>query len=142
MIGEIIAGKTPVSLYQPSPEVANLSSVVQKDSSYGNEILQKPWQELNGYSVVDRTNKDQRTFQSFVDESVENPDEAWKWIGTRSLARKKAWAMHSHMTARYAVPNVKPQNSGQEDDRAMAETMRDIAQAFDDFKNGKFVELK
>ena len=125
MIGAIT--KTDqISTYQPPKDVLKLSENVRKDYAYGFEVLHKAHNELNGYSVIERMNKDQRTFQSFVDESVDNPDEAWKWIGTRSLARKKAFAMHAHMTSSYVVPNVFPQNSSQDDDRAMASVMRDI----------------
>jgi len=125
MIGEITK-QTQVSMYQPSDEVAKLSSLVKKDYSYGYDVLHRSWPELNNYSVIERMNKDQNTFQSLVDESVDNPDEAWKWIGTRSLARKKAFALHYHMTSSFTVPNVFPQNSSQEDDRAMSNAMRDI----------------
>lgn len=125
MIGEI-QKNSQISTYQPSREVMEFSNQVRKDYAYGFDTLHKSWPELNNYSVIERMNKDQRTFQSFVDESVNNPDEAWKWIGTRSLARKKAFAMHAHMTSSYVVPNVYPQNSSQEDDNAMANAMRDI----------------
>lgn len=128
MIGEILKNKDLISIYQPSKEVLDLTTLVRKDYAYGNEVLHKAWSELNNYSVIERMNKDQRTFQSFVDESVENPDEAWKWIGTRSLARKKAFAMHAHMTSSYVVPSVFPQNSSQDDDKAMALSMRDIVE--------------
>lgn len=127
MIGEI-QKNTSVSIYQPSQEVRDLTTLVRKDYSYGYDVLRKDWPELNGYSIIERMNKDQRTFQSFVDESVDNPDEAWKWIGTRSLARKKAFAMHAHMTSNFIIPVVFPQNSSQEDDKAMAGAMRDIVE--------------
>ena len=128
MLGDIIKGKTQVSLYQPSKEVADFSNIVRKDYSYGFNALHTPYSELNNYSVIERMNKDQRTFQSFVDESDDNPDEAWKWKGTRSLARKKAFAMHAHMTSNFIVPSIFPQNSSQEDDVAMATAMRDIVE--------------
>ena len=117
-----------VSLYQPSEAVIKVTEVTQKDFGYGMEILNRPFNELNGYSVIDRMNMDQRTFQSFVDESDDDPNEAWKWKGTRSLARKKAFAMHAHMTSSYIVPNVVPQNDSQDEDRAMAAGMRDIVE--------------
>src|SRR3990167_3875999 len=128
MIGEILKNKDLISIYQPSKEVLDLTTLVRKDYAYGNEVLHKAWSELNNYSVIERMNKDQRTFQSYVDESVDNPDEAWKWIGTRSLARKKAFAMHAHMTSSYIVPNVFPQNSSQNEDREMANAMKDIVE--------------
>lgn len=117
-----------LSFYQPSPEVIAVTERTQKDYGYGTEILNRPFNELNGYSVIERMNMDQRTFQSFVDESNDDPNEAWKWKGTRSLARKKAFAMHAHMTASYIVPGVVPQNSSQDEDKAMAAGMRDIVE--------------
>src|SRR3990167_6736533 len=128
MIGEIIKGKTLISTYQPSKEELDLSSMVRKDYAYGFDALHRSWPELNNYSVVERMNKDQRTFQAYVDEEITNPDEAWKWRGTRGLARKKALAMHAHLTSRYIVPNIFPQNSSQDDDKAMASAMRDIVE--------------
>src|SRR3990167_8550050 len=117
-----------ISLYQPSPDVVKVTEIAQKDFSIGTDILNTPYNELNGYSVIDRMNMDQRTFQSFVDESDDDPNEAWKWKGTRSLARKKAFAMHAQMTASYIVPGVVPQNGSQDEDRAMASGMRDIVE--------------
>ena len=128
MLGEIIKGKTPISLYQPSKEVADFTNVVRKDYSYGFGILHTPYSEFNNYSVIERMNKDQKTFQSFVDEDTDDPNEAWKWKGTRSLARKKAFAMHAHITSNFILPSVFPQNSSQEEDKAMAQAMRDIVE--------------
>lgn len=125
---DTLESKKEVSAYQPSEDVIEITKSVRADYQYGTEILNKPYSELGGYSVIDRMNKDQRTFQSFVDESDEDPNEAWKWKGTRSFARKQAFAMHAHMTASYIVPGVVPQNSAQEEDKAMAAGMRDIVE--------------
>lgn len=125
MLGDI--GKnTPVSSYQPSLEVVELTKNVKRDNYVGTNILERSWPELNGYSVIDRMNKDQRTLNSFVDETVEDPREAWKWRGTRGLARNKAMAMHAHLTAGYVIPNVVAQNEAQQEDRDTSEVMRDM----------------
>lgn len=125
LIGDIYK-ETSASSYQGSTDVVDVTKEVKKEYSYGVDILNKPWQELNGYSVIDRMNKDQRTFNSFVDESNDDPNEAWKWRGTRSMARNRTMAMHAHLTANYVVPMVFAQNESQESDRDMADTMRDI----------------
>lgn len=128
MIGELTKQNSEPSAYQPSQVILDITKVVRDDFARGEEILNTPHSELNGYSVIERMNKDQRTFQAFVDESDIDPKESWKWKGTRALARKKAFAMHAHITSRYYVPGVFPQNSGQEDDREMARAMRDIVE--------------
>ena len=77
MIGEI-GNDSSVSAFQPTPMIAEFISGVQKEYQKGYDILHKSWTELNDYSVIERMNKDQRTFNSYVDESVEDPNEAWK----------------------------------------------------------------
>jgi hypothetical protein len=86
---------TPISLYQPSKEVCDFTADVKKEYGQGIEILNRPWNELNDYLIIERMNKDQRTFNALVDETVENPAEGWKWRGL---------AMHAHLTANYIVP--------------------------------------
>ncbi len=125
MIGDIYS-KTPVSTFQPSKEVADFTSYVQKDYSYGQEILTKPWMELGDLSVTERDNRDKMTFNAFVDENVEDPSEAWKWKGTRSKARNKAIAMHAQLTAGYIIPMFMAQNENDEEDRDFSDIMRDI----------------
>jgi hypothetical protein len=126
MIGQIYPKQASRSLYQPSREVTDLTSSVKKDYSIGSEIIHKDWEELNNYSVVERMNRDQRTFNSYVDETVEDPNEAWKWKGTRSLARNRTMAMHAHVTANYIVPLTYAQKETQEEDRDLSGAMRDV----------------
>ena len=128
MIGDIIKGTTEISLYQPPQDVLDFSNMVLENYQQGWANLTKPWEELNGYSIIDRMNKDQRTFNAWVDESTESAEEAWKYRGTRSLAATKAMAMHAHMTSRYAIANVSAQNEEQESDRMAGNIMKDITE--------------
>lgn len=126
MIGQIYEGKSPISRYQPSQEIADFTGkVVKRDYQTGFEILHRSWPELNNYSVIDRDQKDQRTFNSFVDESVDDPNEAWKWRGTRGEARKRVMGMHAQLTANYMIPLFSAQNDEQEEDREISSVMRD-----------------
>lgn len=125
MIGEITP-KTPIAGYQPSQEVADLTVWAKRDYQIGYDILHRPWNELNDYSVIDRLNKDQRTFNAFVDESVEDPAEGWKWRGTRSMARNKTIAMHAQLTGEYMVPSIDAADDKQTDHREMADIMQSI----------------
>lgn len=127
MLGEIIKD-TPLSAFHPPKEVGDFTKIVKGDYSVGHTILNTPFEELNYYSVINRMNKDQLTFNAFVDESVEDENEKWKWRGTRSMARNKAMAMHAHLTAAFIVPSVIAQNDKQEEDRDMAAVARDIVE--------------
>jgi len=126
MIGNIYKEKQNISGYQPSNEVIDLTKLVKEAYKDGHDILHREWTELNNYSVIGRMNKDQLVFNSFVDESVENPNEAWKWRGTRGQARKNTMAMHAQITAQYILPSVFAQNESQELDREMSDMARDV----------------
>lgn len=117
-----------VSNYQPNQDIQNFTKTVKADFSTGVDILNKDWVELNDMSVIERMNRDQRTFNAFVDDSIEDPNEAWKWRGTRSKARNKAIAMHAQLTAGYIIPMFMAQNNDDEEDRDMSNVMRDTAE--------------
>jgi hypothetical protein len=127
MIGEIYA-KTPVSHYQPSKDVCDFTCEARGVFSRSLDILTDSYVEFNDMSVIDRMNRDQRTFNAFVDESVEDPALAWQWRGTRSKARNKAIAMHAQLTAGYIIPMFMAQNDSDEEDREFSNAMRDITE--------------
>lgn len=124
MIGEVY-DNSPVSLYQPSKEVANFSNFIKRDYAQGNDILTRPWIELNNRSVVDDQDRGKRTFNAFVDEGIEDPATAWQWRGTRSKARNQAVAMHAQLTSGYIIPMFMAQNDADEEDADFSEMMRD-----------------
>ncbi len=127
MIG-VIYKETPISLYQPSNEVCDLTKEVKEDYERGDEILGRTWVELNGRSITDDQDRGQQMFNAFVDTSVEDPAEAWKWRGTRSMARNKGIALHANLTANYLLPLFVAQNENDEVDRDFSEVMRDIVE--------------
>lgn len=126
MIGEIYKKITPVSSYQPSDDVIEITKQVKDDYSQGVEILQKSWVEFNNRTVIEEMNRGQMMFNAFVDTSVEDPNEAWKVRLTRSMARNKGIAMHAQLTANYLLPLFLAQNDKDEIDRDFSEVMRDI----------------
>ncbi len=115
-----------LSGYQPSQEVCELTKIVKEDYSRGVDILNRPWVELNDRSIIEDENRGQTMFNAFVDTSSDNPSDAWKWRGTRSMARNKGIAMHANLTANYLLPLFMAQNEDDELDRDFSEVMRDI----------------
>jgi hypothetical protein len=130
MIGDITADikKKNASLYQPSKEVIELTEIVKKDYQQGVDILTKPWVELNDRSVLDDLNRGQQMLNAYVDTSCEDPNEAWKWRGTRSKARNKGIAMHAQLAGGFLLPTYQAQNDKDEIDRDFSEVMRDIVE--------------
>ena len=118
--------ETPISNYQPSLEVAKFTKQVKEDYTEGVRILEDSYRELNDRSIIGDQNRGQEMFNAFVDTSVEDPNEAWKWRGTRSLARNKGIAMHAQLTASYLLPMFVAQNDDDEVDKDFSEVMGDI----------------
>lgn len=115
-----------VSLYQPSQEVCDFTAVIKKDYALGDTILNQPWVELNDRSVIEDQNRGQMMFNAFVDTSIEDEAEAWKWRGTRSEARNKGIAMHANLTANFLLPTFVAQNDDDEVDQDFSEVMREL----------------
>jgi len=127
MIGTIIQS-TPLSAYSPSQDVVDLTVKVKQDYAEGVRILETPWFELNFRSIIDDENNGKLMFNAFVDESDTEPNEAWKWKGTRSAARNKAIATHAQLTSNYILPLFIAQNENDELDRDFSEIMRDVVE--------------
>lgn len=125
MIGDITK-KTPISNYQPSIEIVELTRKVKKYYETGVEIIQKPWVELNNRSVIDDYNHGLMMFNTFVDTETDDPDQLWRWKGTRSKARNKGIATHANLTANYLLPLFDAQNDDDEKDKGFSEVMRTI----------------
>src|SRR3990167_8627348 len=115
-----------ISLYQPSKEVLEVTKYAKENYVVGHEILTKAWPELNDLSIIDRDNRDKKSFNAYVDESITDPKEAWKWRGTRSAARKKALEMHAHLTSGFMFPMVSAQDQNNEEDTGVSDFMRDM----------------
>lgn len=125
MEGQTISKKN-ISAYQPLADVLNFTKNVKEDYDQGVSIIQRPWVELNDRSIIEDENRGKQMFNGFVDTSNEDPNEAWKWRGTRSMARNKGIAMHANLTANYLLPLFTAQNENDEVDRDFSEVMRDI----------------
>lgn len=138
MYGVIDKKINPQSIYQPSADVSTLTSVVQEDCFDGESILNREWPELNNRSVIDDENRGEMMFNAFVDTTVEDPAEAWKWRGTRSMARNKGIAMHANLTANYLLPLFSAQNDEDEVDEGFSEVMRDIIEWMADPTNSDY----
>lgn len=137
----MIGNKTnnsPISAYQPSQDVIDFTIQVKKDYDEGVRILTTPWIELNDRSVIDDYNRGLMMFNAYVDTAVEDPQEAWKWRGTRSMARNKGIATHAQFMGNFLLPLYAAQNENDEIDRDFSEVMRDLAEWMCDPTNSNY----
>lgn len=125
MYVENFTSKRTKSGYIPPAEVIALTADVKRDYETGHELLNRPWTELNDRSIIEDENRGQMMFNQFVDTSIEDPNEAWQWRGTRSMARNKGIAMHANLTANILLPAFTAQNEDSEEDQEYSEVMTD-----------------
>ena len=84
MIGELLYNKqgkplSAVSNYQPSNEVALLTSRIQKDYQIGFNILHRPYREFGeDLSPIQIAERDQKLFNSYIPPESNDPHEQLK----------------------------------------------------------------
>lgn len=126
MISSEFFNKENLSLYQPSAEVQKQTGIDQQAYNLGHQILTKAWPELNDKSVLDRDNEDKKILNAYVDTNVDNPKEAWKFRGTRSMARNRGLALHAHLTSGFLFPLISAQDQNNDEDRGVGDFMQDM----------------
>ena len=98
MIGDLLLDKNknpiaPVSDYQPPEPVTDLTSLIMRDYGIGIRIQRQTFAEFNDMSLLDRMDKDQKAFNSYVLPPSDDPDESWRWNGVRPVTRNKVMSI-------------------------------------------------
>jgi len=133
MIGTLIVNEkseiqNKKSTYNPSSEVKDLTLVVSKDYQIGYDIQHRPFREFNDMSFLERMDADQKAFNAYIEAPSDDPDEAWRWNGTRPISRNKILSLAAHFITSTIYPSFFAQNDLDEEDRDMAEMMKYIVQ--------------
>lgn len=135
MIGQLVTDKNgnPVdskgnklaeSAYQPSDEVKKLFAQVQADYQVAWTLQHRPFDEFDGYSLLDRTRMDQKTFGAFVGAEYIPQHKQWRWKGRKQTARNKMIGILANMLSAMLFPFVQASNDKGEEDKLTARVMR------------------
>lgn len=116
--------KLSPSTYQPPDEVKKLFSMVQDNYQTSWRLQHRSWQEFDGISLLDRTNRDQQTFAAFVGAEYVPQHKRWRWRGRKNTARNKLIGILAHMLAGMLYPYVYAFNEQNEEDKMTAKVMR------------------
>ena len=134
MIGQRITGedgkpleqynKLTPSAYQPPEEVRKLFARVQKDYQIAWALQHRPFDEFDGYSLLDRTRLDQQTFAAYVGCQWVPKHKRWRWKGRKNTARNKLINLCARALAGMLYPYVYAKNEKNEEDKMTARVMR------------------
>ncbi len=134
MVGQVIlkdgapvsgnGNKLEPSQYNPPTQVKELFARVQKDFQTAWMLQQKPFDEFDGYSLLQRAKMDQETFAAFVGVEYVTQQNKWRWKGRKNTARNKLIGILAHVIAGMLYPFVFAQNEQDEEDKITAKAMR------------------
>ena len=125
--GEPVNGqgkKLEPSKLTPPQAVLDLFKRVQTDVQTGFMLQNKPFDEFDGYSLLQRAKMDQETFAAFVGIRYLPKHKQWRWVGRKNTARNKVISLLAHIIAGMLYPVVFAQNEQDEEDKVTAEAMR------------------
>lgn len=130
MIGAITSDEkgnvlNALSAYQPNDAIKSVIFNIKKAYQEGRNVQDKPFEEFNNKSLIQRMNEDQRAWLSYSPEPYQGEDD-WRWNGIRPITRNRVISTAAHLTQQLIFPNIFAQNQGQEEDRQSAHVMRDL----------------
>lgn len=97
---------------------------VQRDYQVAWALQHRPFQEFDGYSLLQRSRMDQQTFGAYVGAEYVAEHKRWRWRGRKNTARNKLIGILAHMLAGILYPFVYAKNEENEEDKTTAKVMR------------------
>lgn len=119
-----LGNKLAKSAYQPSQEVMELYARVQKDYDLAYGLQNRPFDEFDGYSLLQRSRMDQQTFGAYVGAQFDSVQNRWRWKGRKNTARNKVIGILAHVISGMLFPMVYAYNEENEEEALSARVMR------------------
>ena len=112
------------SPYNPPQEIKDLFAQVQKDYLNNWSLQNRPFNEFDQMSLLQRTNLDQQTFGAFVGATFLPATQSWRWRGRKNTARNKIIGILAHVISGMLYPFVYAYNEENKEDEMTAKVMR------------------
>lgn len=116
----------PVSLYNPSEKIKERTRNVMERFTRSANIAQKPYDEFNNQSLIQRMNNDQKLWLNWKDPKSTDADKAWMSNAIRPIVRNRTISIAAHLTGQLIEPGVHAQNENQDEDKDASTVMRDL----------------
>lgn len=120
--------KVSKSNYQPPKSVMDLFARCQNDYSSAWQLQHRPFDEFDGYSLLQRANLDQQTFNAFVGCEWLPAQKKWRWKGRKQNARNKIIGILAQMISGMIIPTVFATDGQNNESRDCARVMRILVQ--------------
>lgn len=135
MIGQIITDDKGIPLdgngkalaqssYNPPDAIKKLFARVQTDYQVAWALQNRPFDEFDGYSLLQRAKMDQETFGAFVGAEFVPLQKRWRWKGRKNTARNMVIGILAHVIAGMLFPFCEAYNESDEEDKMTAKVMQ------------------
>lgn len=115
--------KLSQSAFVMPEEVKKFYAKFQTDFQTAWLLQRRPFDEFDGYSLLDRAKLDQETFGAFVGVEFQPIHKRWRFRGRKNTARNKLIGILAHLIAGMLFPFVYAQNEKDEEDKLTARVM-------------------
>jgi len=121
----ILTGKKlSESNYKPPKCVEDLFARVQQDYLNAFALQNKPMNEFDQLSLLQRANLDQQTFGAFVGATFLSATQSWRWRGRKNTARNKIIGLLAHLLSAMLFPYVYAYDEDNKEAKMEAKVMR------------------
>ena len=121
----ILTGKKlSESNYKPPKCVEDLFARVQHDYLNAFALQNKPMNEFDQLSLLQRANLDQQTFGAFVGATFLSATQSWRWRGRKNTARNKIIGLLAHLLSAMLFPYVYAYDEDNKEAKMEAKVMR------------------
>lgn len=110
--------------YTPPEKVKKLWEQVSQDYFRAYALQNRPFEEFDMLSLLQRMNQDQQTWGAFVGANYSPTDQEWRWQGRKNTARNKIIGILAHVVSGMLYPFVYAYNEDNEEDKLTAKVMR------------------
>ena len=115
-----------VAMYDPDARTRERLQDIKREYQIADTIRNNGYEEFNGKSLIEQQDKNQKSFNNFIGQGSDNPDEDWHANTRRPVTRNKVISIAAHITSAIIEPKVFAQNENDEEDEDAANTMEDI----------------
>lgn len=118
--------KEPMLKLNVPDDVRKLWQKVRDDYFKAYSLQNRPFEEFDQLSLLQRMNLDQQTWGAFVGANYSPADQSWRWQGRKNTARNKIIGILAHVVSAMLYPFVYAYNEDNKEDELTARVMRII----------------
>lgn len=105
-------------------DVRRAWEMVRQDYFKAYAMQNRPYEEFDMLSLLQRMNLDQQTWGAFVGANYSPADQSWRWAGRKNTARNKIIGILAHVVSAMLYPFVYAYNEENKEDELTARVMR------------------